>query len=74
MCLSYAHMLCCFAFRIQQYIPLFIFIVVQAEASPGELVGVQLVAAPAIDTESSPQVSGFNERTKRPNEKTQLED
>lgn len=28
----------------------------QAEASPGELVGLQLVAAPQIDTESSPQV------------------
>lgn len=39
----------------------FLFMLVQAEASPGELVGLNLVAAPAIDTVSSPQVK---ERTK----------
>eukprot|EP00903_Cladosiphon_okamuranus_P006853 g6675.t1 len=36
----------------------------QAEASPGELVGLQLVAAPAIDTESSPQALRIGKKLK----------
>ncbi|CAM9304425.1 unnamed protein product [Ectocarpus fasciculatus] len=36
----------------------------QAEASPGELVGVQLVAAPLIDTESSPQALRIGKKLK----------
>lgn len=35
----------------------YLYIGPQAEASPGEIVGLELVAAPAIDTESSPQAS-----------------
>ncbi|CAN0350234.1 unnamed protein product [Ectocarpus sp. 12 AP-2014] len=36
----------------------------QAEASPGELVGVQLVAPPLIDTESSPQALRIGKKLK----------
>lgn len=36
---------------------MFVPLLMQAEASPGELVGLELVAAPKADTESTPQVT-----------------
>lgn len=38
------------------YPMLVLLLLTQAEASPGELVGLELVAAPKADTESTPQV------------------